>query len=171
MSTTTRKMLLGLALAAGVASWGPPLARAEADGFVGFEAVPAQDLDSTRGGYQAGNDLLFSFGIEKAVYVNGVLEATSSMNLLQPAGGAGQLSQAPTFKLIQNGSGVPNIGKDFSAFSLPGQGFQGTIIQNSLDHQKIQTITKISVGVNAIGAFRENTLSGIVNRQLLQSLR
>jgi hypothetical protein len=84
---TTAKRLIVLALAAGMALWGPSSARADADGFGGAEIVPLQELDATRGGYQAGQDLMFSFGIEKAIYLTGVLEATSSLNLLQPAGG------------------------------------------------------------------------------------
>ena len=171
MRTTAPKRLIVLALAAGMALWGPSSARADADGFGGAEIVPLQELDATRGGYQAGQDLMFSFGIEKAIYLNGVLEATSSLNLLQPAGGGGPSSQVPSFTLIQNGSSNQNIGKNFSAFTSPGQGFQGTILQNSLDLQKITTVTKISVGLNVLGAFRENNLSSIVNQQLIHSFR
>jgi len=168
---TTPKLLISLALAAGMALWGPSSARADADGFGGEETVALQELDATRGGYQAGQDLMFSFGVEKATYLNGVLVATSSLNLLQPGGEGGQVSQVPVFKLVQNGSGIPNIGKDFSAFTLPGQGFQGTILQNSLDKQWITNVTKISVGLNILGAFRENNLSAIVNQQLIHSSR
>jgi hypothetical protein len=168
---TTAKRLIVLALAAGMALWGPSSARADADGFGGAEIVPLQELDATRGGYQAGQDLMFSFGIEKAIYLNGVLEATSSLNLLQPAGGGSPSSQVPSFTLIQNGSSNQNIGKNFFAFTSPEQGFQGTILQNSLDLQKITTVTKISVGLNVLGAFRENNLSSIVNQQLIHSFR
>jgi hypothetical protein len=167
MRTTAPKRLIVLALAAGMALWGPSSARADADGFGGAEIVPLQELDATRGGYQAGQDLMFSFGIEKAIYLNGVLEATSSLNLLQPAGGGSPSSQVPSFTLIQHGSSLQN----FSAFTSPGQGFQGTILQNSLDLQKITTVTKISVGLNVLGAFRENNLSSIVNQQLIHSFR
>jgi hypothetical protein len=171
MRPTAANLLIALALAACMALWGPSWARADADGFGGAEIVSMQELDATRGGYQAGKDLMFSFGIEKAVYVNGVLEATSSLNLLQPGGGASRLSQAPSFQLIQNGSGIPNLGKDFSAFTLPGQGFQGTIIQNHLDGQTIMNVTRISVGLNVLGAYRENNLSAILSQQQIRSLR
>lgn len=171
MKRTVAGVLIGILLAAGMAMGGPSFAWAESDGFGGVEIVSAEELDAMRGGYKAGTDLLFSFGIEKAVYVNGVLEATSSLNLLQPGGGDRQLSQAPSFNLIQNGSGIPNNGKDFSAFTLPGQGFQGTIIQNNLDHQTITNVTRISVGLNVLGAYRENNLSAILSQQLIRSLR
>ena len=173
MRTTAQKLLIGLALAAVMALWGPSSARADADGFGDAEIVPLQELDAARGGYQAGKDLMFSFGVEKATYLNGVLQATSTLNLLQPGGAAGELSQTPfPVTLIQKGDpGNPSIGKNFSAFTLPGQGFQGTIIQNSLDYQKIQTITKISVGLNVLGAFRENNLSAILSQQLIRSSR
>jgi|MudIll2142460700_1097286.scaffolds.fasta_scaffold496341_1 hypothetical protein len=173
MRTAAPKRLIVLALAAVMALWGPSSARADADGFGGAEIVPLQELDAARGGYQAGKDLMFSFGVEKATYINGVLQATSTLNLLQPGGAVGGLSQVPfPLTLIQNGNpGDPNVGKNFSAFTLPGQGFQGTIIQNSLDLQKLQTITKISVGLNVLGAFRANNLSSILNQQLIRSGR
>lgn len=142
-----------------------------ADEFAGAEVVPVEVLDSTRGGYKAGTDMMFSFGIEKAVYVNGVLEATSSLNLLSPNGGAGGLPQVPfPGTLIQIGNpGDPNSGKNFSAISLDN--FRGIILQNSLDQQRIANITKISVGLNILGAYRENNLSAILDQQLFRSIR
>ena len=96
MRTTAPKLLIGLALAAVVALWGPSSARADdAVGFAGAEIVPQQELDAARGGYQAGKDLIFSFGVEKATYLNGVLQATTSLNLLQPGGEVVQGSQVP----------------------------------------------------------------------------
>ena len=95
MRTTVPKLLIVLAFAAVMALWGPSPARAETDGLGGVEIVSAEELDAARGGYKAGTDLMFSFGIEKAVYVNGVLEATSSLNLLQAGGAGSQLSQVP----------------------------------------------------------------------------
>lgn len=157
-------VLIGILLAAVMAMGGPSSARAETDGFGGAEIVPLQELDATRGGYKAGTDLMFSFGIEKAVYVNGVLEATSSLNLLQAGGGGGPLSQVPfPGTLIQVG------GNNSSAISPDS--FRGIIVQNSLDKQLITNFTKISVGLNVLGAVRENNLSAIVNQQLIHSFR
>jgi hypothetical protein len=172
MMRTVSVVLIGILLAAGMAMGGPSFARAETDGFGGLEIVSAEGLDAMRGGYKAGTDLMFSFGIEKAVYVNGVLEATSSLNLLQPDGGSSQLLQGPSFKLYQSGSIIPNSnGVDLSAFTGPGQGFQGTIIQNHLDGQTIMNVTRISVGLNVLGAYRENNLSAILSQQMIRSLR
>lgn len=142
-----------------------------ADGFGDAEVVPVEELESTRGGYKAGTDMMFSFGIEKAVYVNGVLEATSSLNFLSPGGGAGGFSQVPfPGTLVQVGNpGDPNSGTNFSAVSLDN--FRGIILQNSLDQQRIANITKISVGLNILGAYRENNLSAILNQQLFRSFR
>jgi len=167
MKRTVAGVLIGILLAAGMAMGGPSFARAETDGFGGLEIVSAEGLDATRGGYKAGTDLMFSFGIEKAVYVNGVLEATSSLTLLQPGGGSSQLSQVPSFNLIQ----IDGSGTNYSAFTLPGQGFQGTIIQNSVDRANIATFTRISVGLNVLGAYRENNLSAILSQQMIRSLR
>lgn len=171
MRTTALKLLICLALAAGMALWGPSSARADAEGFDGAEIVPLQELDVTRGGYQAGKDLMFSFGVEKAIYLNGVLEATSSLNLLQPGGEGSQLANVPfPGTLIQVGKpGDLSIGKNFSAISPDS--FRGIILQNSLDKQWITNVTKISVGLNVLGALRGNNLSSIVNQQLIHYLR
>ena len=172
MKRTVAGVLIGILLAAVMAMGGPSSARAETDGFGGAEIVPLQELDATRGGYKAGTDLMFSFGIEKAVYVNGVLEATSSLNLLQAGGGGGPLSQVPfPGTLIQVGGkpGDLSIGKNFPAISPDS--FRGIIVQNSLDKQLITNFTKISVGLNVLGAVRENNLSAIVNQQLIHSFR
>jgi hypothetical protein len=154
-----------------MAMGGPSFARAETDGLGDVEIVSAEGLDAMRGGYKAGTDLMFSFGIEKAVYVNGVLEATSSLNLLQPGGGSSQLSQVPSFKLIQSDPTIPGSGTNFSAITSPVQGFQGTIIQNSVNGAHIFNVTKISVGLNVLGAYRENNLSAILSQQMIRSLR
>jgi len=141
------------------------------DGFGGAEVVPVEELESTRGGYKAGTDLMFSFGIEKAVYINGILEATSALNVQQPGRSAGEFSQVPfPGTLIQIGNpGDPNSGKNFSAISPDD--FRGIIVQNSMDQQRITNFTKISVGLNILGAYRENNLSSILNQQLFRSLR
>ena len=171
MKGTVAGALIGLALAAGMALWGPSSARAEADGFGGAEIVPLQELDGTRGGYKTGTGHMFSFGIEKAVYVNGILEATSSMNLLQAGGGGSQLPQG-TFPgtLIQIGKpGDPGVGINSSAASP--NGFRGIIVQNSLDRQWITNVTRFSIGLNVLGAHRENNLSAVMSQQLIRSLR
>jgi hypothetical protein len=177
MRTTAPKLLVGLALAGIMALCGPSSARADADGFGGAEIVPLQELDATRGGYQAGKDMIFSFGVETATFLNGVLQATSTLNLLQPAGGGSQSSLVP-FKLYQDGRVIPDSGnpnsdptKNFSAFTSPVQGFQGTILQNSLDKQVITNVTKISVGLDVLGMIRGNNLSSILNQQLIRSGR
>jgi hypothetical protein len=171
MMRTVSGVLIGILLAAGMAMGGPSFARAETDGFGGLEIVSAEGLDTMRGGYKAGTDLMFSFGIEKAVYVNGVLEATSSLNLLQAGGAGSQLSQVPfPGTLIQLGMpGDPSIGINSSAISPDS--FRGIILQNSLNNQWITNVTKISVGLNVLGAYRENNLSAILSQQMIRSLR
>ena len=142
MRTTVPKLLIVLAFAAVMALWGPSPARAETDGLGGVEIVSAEELDAARGGYKAGTDLMFSFGIEKAVYVNGVLEATSSLNLLQAGGAGGQLSQVPfPGTLIQLGiPGDPSIGINSSAISPDS--FRGIDPaeqpEQSVDHERHQ---------------------------------
>ena len=104
-----------------------------------------------RGGFELeGSSLKFTIGIERAVYINGNLVATNVLNLkdLQSTVGgtsvAGALPVAPSSALVvQNGAGN----------YVPTQVVQNptaTVIQNTLDNQKIQSVTTINASVNSI---------------------
>jgi len=73
-------------------------------------AVGDQTLDSLRGGFRMGDGLTVSFGISRAVYINGALITETTLNIgrmadITPAQ-ATQLSQKlATLNLVQNGPG------------------------------------------------------------------
>ncbi|ATE58900.1 hypothetical protein [Thauera sinica] len=129
-------------------------------------------LDDLRGGFQTPDGLSVSFGIERVVYVNGVLQSTTALRVedlgqLQ-GGGAGPAVVLPpgaTVALVQNGSGNTAATNALSGSAL------GTIIQNSLDNQKIQTVTTINANVNSIQALQgmrmQHSLQEALNRATL----
>ncbi|MBI2277665.1 MAG: hypothetical protein HYU74_09960 [Dechloromonas sp.] len=134
-------------------------------------ALDATSLDEVRGGFElAGSGLKFTFGIERAVYINGELIASTVLNLrdLQLASATGIPSNIPgaasVQDVIQNGSGN-NAPKQLSPNMV------GTIIQNTLNDQKIQNVTTINATVNSMQALRSMSMHSAIQQGIVGSLR
>ena len=139
--------LAGLVLAAAAAA-GPPLQRHEET----WMAVSDDMLESQRGGFDLGAGLLVSFGITRAVYINGVLMTQTTLNFGQldkiTAGQAMELSrQLNALNLVQNGPG------NTAGTAIGGVG--GTIIQNTLNDQRIANHTVINVETNGLSLMKD----------------
>lgn len=143
-----------------------------------LSALAAGELDRMRGGFELPESgLRFSFGIERAVFVNGELVASTTLNLQHlPLGGGTAAAQAPAaisaaaalpgsaFSIIQNGNG--------NAFTaLPGQTATGTVIQNTLNGQAIGTVTTIDAVVNSAQMLRLQLLGSAIRDGIVGSLR
>jgi hypothetical protein len=132
-------------------------------------AVSGHRLDAVRGGFDVGNGLLASFGIERAIYINGNLVTSNSVQVpdigRMTADQATALAAATgTVNVIRNGAGNS---VDTSAFN---QVTAATVIQNSLDNQDIRSLTMINVGVNSQVAFRSLNLQQSLQAGLIGSL-
>ena len=130
------------------------------------------DLDRVRGGFETSNGLKISFGIERAVYINGALVTTTSLNvsdLGKVTGGAGAVSSAvagsSNLTLIQNGPGNTFVSGPVSAATV------GTVVQNTLNDQKIQSITAINATVNSLQLVRAQNFQSTLRGVLIDSLR
>lgn len=151
----------------------PPLAQEEKPLGRRLVALDSHALDGMRGGYEPPDThLQFSFGIERAVYVNGQLVASTVLTLkdLQVVAGgsamAGSVSGIDTAGLmvVQNGAG--------NGFQIQANGNAlGTVVQNSLNNQKIQSITTISATVNTAQAMRAIAIQSAIQEGLVNSLR
>jgi hypothetical protein len=134
-------------------------------------ALSAEKLDEVRGGFVTDGGLRISFGIERAVYLNGSLVATTSLNIADLAkisGGQAQVTTSGTtggLALLQNGAG--NVLAPGSITSTAA----GTVIQNTLDNQKINTITRIDAVVNSSGIMRSINLQSSMRSAIVDSLR
>lgn len=121
-------------------------------------------LDEMRGGFDVGGGLIVSLGINQATYINGQLVAQTSIPLSQLS----QLSQAQaavlrerlnTLTVVQNGPGNrwgdTQSPADGSALvsQVAGAG-AGTVIQNSLNGQRIQQLTTIDATSNGLGLLK-----------------
>ena len=138
-------------------------------------ALDTAALDEVRGGFELeGSSLKFSIGIERAVYINGNLVATNVLNLKDLQSNAGGTSvaaaspaAAPSGALIvQNGpAGSNNIAPQVA------QNPTATVIQNSLDGQKIQAVTTINASVNSLQTVRAMSVANAIQYGIVSSLR
>ena len=136
-------------------------------------ALDTASLDEVRGGFELeGGSLKFSIGIERAVYINGNLVATNVLNLkdLQSTAGgasvAGALPATPSSGalVVQNGPGnyvAPQVVQNPAA----------TVIQNSLNDQKIQSVTTINASVNSLQTVRAMSVQSAIQHGIVSSLR
>lgn len=129
--------------------------------------VADDQLDRMRGGFDVGGGLMVSLGIQQATYVNGQLLTQVSIPLTQLS----QLNSAQAALLrehlsvltvVQNGPGnrwgniqSPNDGSALVT-QVAGAGL-GTVIQNSLNNQHIQSLTTIGVTSNALELMRSGS--------------
>ena len=120
-------------------------------------AVGDAELDVLRGGFDAGNGLMVSFGIMRSTYINGQLVTQTSLNFGRitdlTAAQAAQINrQMATLNLVQNGPG--NVVEAGVASGASG----GTIIQNTLNNQHIVNQTVINASSNALGMVKNLNL-------------
>lgn len=134
-----------------------------------WSAVDAALLDDMRGGFEMPLQLKLSFGIERAVYLNGALVTTTSFNLPGLGGGASEnlaaLSVASgSVSLLQNGPG--------NSFSLSPTAIPvtATIIQNTLNNQSIQGLTTINATVNSLELLRSNEFQSAIREGLSNAI-
>ncbi|MBC8058075.1 MAG: hypothetical protein H7Y61_16000, partial [Rhizobiales bacterium] len=121
-----------------------------------------------RGGFSI-DGLNISFGIERAVYVNGALVTTTSLNISDlgriTAGRGTTVFDAGTIGLVQSGAGNVVSPTMISAGSV------GTVVQNTLDGQKIQNVTVINATTNSMGVLKGLNLQSSLRGAVIDSLR
>lgn len=116
-------------------------------------AVSDTNLDQMRGGFDTGSGLLVSFGIQRAVYINGNLVTTTSFNIpdvskITSTEAAMLGSTAGAVNVVQNGPGNTIQSGTLS------QAVGATVIQNSLNNQNIQNLTIIDTATNSLGMLK-----------------
>jgi hypothetical protein len=132
-------------------------------------AVSDSQLGAVRGGFDAGSGLVVSFGIERAVYVNGDLITSTRLDIPNighmSAEQAGALAAATSsVSIVQNGPG-----NTFDPAAL-SRTTAGTVVQNSLNDQNIQTLTTLNTTVNTLDLFKSLNLQSTLQTALVNSL-
>jgi hypothetical protein len=131
-------------------------------------ALSEESLNGVRGGFIT-EGLNISFGIERAIYVNGTLVTTTSLNVSDlgriSAGRGTTALDTGALALVQTGAGNTVSSGAFSAGSI------GAVVQNSLDGQKIQNVTLINATVNSLSVLRSFNLQSSLRGAVIDSLR
>lgn len=136
------------------------------------QAINMQRLDSLRGGFITDGGLKISMGIERSVFINNELVATTILNvpdlaaLVARGAAPAQLQGSPT-TLVQNGPGN-SVGQSVLQSFGPGM---LTIIQNSLDNQLIQGRTLINTTISGVGSLGLSETISALNVQLRGATR
>ena len=113
--------------------------------------VDAATLGSIRGGFATPDGgLIVSFGVSRSISADGSPVASAT--------------DASTLLVLQRGAG--------NRFDVaPGATAAATVIQNSLDNQKLQTVTTLDVTTNSLQAFRGAAFAATLRSSLTDSLR
>lgn len=153
--------LIGIGLLSMSATAAPPSSAARNLGNE-WKPIETARLDDIRGGFQLPGGPLVSFGIERLVRVNGELIAQTSVRIPDLANITTDQAQA----LAEFNRGlVVQIGEGNHV--MPGAGAGGLIIQNSLDNQRISTLTRLDVSVDTLDMYKAlNFNDALVNSQL-----
>jgi hypothetical protein len=129
-----------------------------------WQPVDPARLAQMRGGFKMPSGMMLSFGIERAVFVNGELTARIAVQIPDVARITPEQAQA----LADFNRGlVVQIG-DGNRFD-PAQAAGGLVIQNTLDDQDIRTLTRIDVGVDTLGAYQSLNASGALSDALVRA--
>lgn len=129
-----------------------------------WQPVDPARLAQMRGGFQMPSGMTLSFGIERVVFVNGELTARIAVQVPDVARITPDQAQA----LADFNRGlVVQIGEG-NRFD-PAQATGGLVIQNTLDHQDIRTVTRIDVGVDTLGAYRTLNANGALTDALIRA--
>ncbi|NDP39226.1 MAG: hypothetical protein GZ093_10830 [Rhodoferax sp.] len=157
-----------LLLLAGSACLGTGLAAEERQAFRPDEwvAVSDEQLDTQRGGFDAGSGLAVSFGIIRTVMVNGDLVSKTSFNLPDVTKITSEQARLASAAIAD--SGLVQIGpNNFVDTGVSSSLATGTLIQNSLNDQQIQTLTIINTGVNSLVLLKALNTQTVLNDALL----
>ncbi|MBB3176044.1 hypothetical protein [Variovorax sp. Sphag1AA] len=132
-------------------------------------AASNHDLDGMRGGFDpAGTGLMVSFGITRAVYINGDLVTQTTLDFgrisdLTPVQAAQLDKQLASMNLVQNGPG--------NTVQAQGGGSNyGTVIQNSLNNQTIVNQTIINASSNSAGMVRSLNILSTMNDSIAAAI-
>lgn len=157
-----------LTLAAAVPALG------EGGAWEGMPAVADRELAGMRGGYLDRDGVRIHFGIEQAVFVDGLLQALTRLNTEDGLGGlaatlpltgdSGRLTAAG-MELFRLGQSVKMGGGDLAPTHFL------TVVQNSQDQRVIDTLTRIDAVVHGLSALRENRALHTLQNQIIDSLR
>lgn len=155
---------------AGVARAAQPHATGRAYIAPIFESMPVDNgrLATIRGGFDLGNGLVASFGISRAIYINGNLIAKVSVNI--PDVSQIDRKQAEALATLVNGVTLIRNGPgNFVDPASFNQAAGAIVIQNTLDNQQIQALTTLDTRARNLSQFSSLNLANTLQQALVNS--
>lgn len=173
-----------------------PPQQAQAQGAV-WLAASERTLDKMRGGFDLGTGLVVSFGISRAVYINGQLITSTSFQigdltkLTAPQAAALGQQIATQMQVVQNGpgntlesgaAGTAVTGKAVTTGTTGTTGIAGiagttvqtvplaTLIQNTLNNQTIRNQTVIDVSSNGLSILKTMNLQSTITQAVANAV-
>ena len=134
-----------------------------------WTAVKDEQLDNTRGGFDVGPGLNVSFGIVRTITINGDLINRTSFDLPDVTRITAEQAKTVNTAIAESGF-IQNGASNFVDAGFRSGLTGGTIIQNSLNDQRIQTLTVINTGVNSLGLLKALNTQGVLNDALFGSV-
>lgn len=122
----------------------------DAESFEQLEALDKAVLATMRGGFLTNDGVMMNIGVDKASFINGVLQAQSSFRV-------------EDLSLIQK-----SFGGTVSSGDIHNASGFNTLVQNNLDQKTIQNFTIIDVNVKNIGNLQNGFIESMRNVQNLQ---
>lgn len=166
-------LCLCVLLVAGVPALGGDAAEENKKTFVAeaWTALSDDALDTLRGGFEINTGLSVSFGFLRTITINGDLVSETRFTLPDLSHISADQAQVVREALagahiIQNGPGN-SVGTNNTQQGFPAM----TVVQNSLDHQSIQSLTVVDAGVNSLSILKTMNVHGILKDALLGALR
>jgi hypothetical protein len=169
MAAYVRKVLTGALLytaCAAAVDAAPPVA----DEFSGYATASLGELDRVRGGFSlaSGNgELQISIGIERAVFVDGVLKVSTKLDIPSLGSQIAGATNLAAMNIVQNGAGNAFIPASLS--NLPSNVM--TLVQNTLDNQTISNLNIINATVTSRDLLRSMAINSSVQEMLAGSIR
>ncbi|MDP2881308.1 MAG: hypothetical protein Q8N89_06980 [Azonexus sp.] len=136
--------------------------------------LDSETLDGIRGGFELdGGNLRLSFGIERALFINGELVSTTVLNVksMQQISAGGSPGSVTIPAIAERALNIVQIGSGNNVATQISPNIAGTIIQNTLDNQKIQNITTVNTTVNSLQAYRASAMQSAIQSGIVGALR
>jgi hypothetical protein len=156
--------------AVGLLLAGPPwmAQAAQQGGEEEWLAAADSQLETMRGGFSVGDGVMVSFGIVRTVRINDMLASSSGFQVGElrsmSAAQAEQLAkQTTSLSLVQSGAG-----NTFASGLAPGS--PAIVIQNTLNDQRIQSLTQIDAVSNGMSILKGINLNQALSDALNASL-
>lgn len=160
------------ALFAGAAPAAPPAAAEsmQATSELPFSAMPVSNprLAEVRGGFDLGGGLVASFGISRAIYINGNLTAQISVDIPDLA----RIDDTQAKALATLVNGVTLIRNGPGNFVDPASFDRATgaiVIQNTLNNQQIRALTTLDTTVRNLDQFTAMNVANSLQQALIHS--